>query len=450
MNSKNDHPIDAFTRNILADAQVEPREELWAAISAGVAPPAKRKGGILPWLWIPAVAAVIGLLLLFTLKPSSKDIPADTAVNDTETSQPFTPTPGNDQKSTSENLATSPESEPETAPSPLFGNGDREGSQPGRDQIANTLPVNKKNSVNLDQKGESVTQPIIQEYSPALVENTSQHKTLDPAPNEEPKTSNPFILREQMLQTPISPFIKEKENVAVNEWNENGRDEKIRRGNGKWKLGGLVAPEYAFASGKPDVPADYPAAGAAPVDANGERSLSPTTAFSTGLRAEYAVSERIGLQSGLFYTNRKGQAGGLNSLNYVSNSPVSSESALFYQTEYNYHFMEIPLALKYNLLVRPKWNFFVSSGLSGNFFMSYTSKEEFSELAIDRTETVTNPFRPSQLDILVGTGFEVSLTRKLFLNLEPGLSVAAVTSNYSFAASRPISLTFNTGLNFGL
>ena len=454
MNRKNEHPIDALSRELLVEAQVEPREELWAAISAGVVLPAKRRGRFLLWLWIPAVAAVVGLLLLFTLQPASTESDAIVTDHPVEPTQTDTPAPGTESLELKDTLPTTSGKEAESAPGPLFGNGNQENSQPGKYRQMPTgtsqeqFPSDKDKELN--HPDDTIPKSLSEEPTPVLIEEeVPSFKTLDPAPNKEPKTSNP-ILREQMLHTPLYPPVQGKETVALDDWNENAFRERKRRGGGKWKLGGQFAPEYAFAGSNPAGPTEYPAAGPAQLDENGNTNYAPTTAFSTGVRTEYKVSERVGVRSGLLYTLRRGKAGGLNSLNWVENTLFPEAGPQTFQTQYSFHFMEVPLAMRYNLLMRPKWNFFLSSGVSSNFFLSYSSTEQNSDLALDQTRTITQPFRPSQLNVLLGTGFEVALSRQLFLNLEPGMSIGAVTSRYSFTGTVPVSLTLNTGLNFGL
>jgi hypothetical protein len=209
-----------------------------------------------------------------------------------------------------------------------------------------------------------------------------------------------------------------------------------------WELGAGFAPDMTFASTTPveqnarssQIIADDP------LDANTKR-LSPVMAYVSGIRASYEFNDRWSVRSGLSYVNRETST--TESVNNYGKIDA-------YQSTLSLSSLEIPVTVRYNLIASKHLDYYVASGVSGNFLLHYDNAQVTSKgtIAARRQSSLSEVMQPSQANILVSTGVKYRLMDRLNLQVEPGLRYGVLTNDYAFSQSRPVSLNLMTGLNY--
>jgi hypothetical protein len=158
--------------------------------------------------------------------------------------------------------------------------------------------------------------------------------------------------------------------------------------------------------------------------------------FTTGINYQFQLNEKIELVSGLLLSD-KGEK---------TKKQFSSKPALF---NYNNHFyyLDIPLAVKYNL-IRKNIKFFVFSGLSCNVFLTQkiTQVTGYTNDDVITKNFNKNGYRSINIAVLAGCGMECPISKNWNFRLEP-------TYRYSLnsIANTPIKKhLYSVGLNFCL
>lgn len=145
---------------------------------------------------------------------------------------------------------------------------------------------------------------------------------------------------------------------------------------------------------------------------------------TSGVVAKYLLSKRIGLESGLqfsdtgyrskYFKDDYEQPGGIN----PSDDPAIPEKMT---TNYHYYYLGIPIKLNY-YLIRKKVHIFVTTGVSTDFFLDANKKSELE--FEDRVEVQTyryeeNNFNNVSFIGLVGLGMEYKISQRFQLQFEP-------------------------------
>lgn len=212
----------------------------------------------------------------------------------------------------------------------------------------------------------------------------------------------------------------------------------------RWAMGGAFAPDYSFASTSP-VQNQLNASSRTinlqePIQA--EKETSPlVSAFTTGMNLSFRINDRMGLQSGLFYTNRQSSA--TSNLN-------SFGKALVVNSDFSLNLLEIPLLFQYSLIHQDNFDYYVSSGISANLLWNYNNTISNAEGQVSaRLQSADKQtFQPSQGNLLLRTGIRYKMFSKVSLNIEPGMRYGLLTNDYAFSDGRPISLSLNSGINY--
>lgn len=206
-----------------------------------------------------------------------------------------------------------------------------------------------------------------------------------PSQNDEqvtPIDENPvnYTLQEKVLVETVNPLASLVSHDDLNEvLRNNNRSEAIvastfdfdeKKSNdpkSRWAFGGAFAPDYSFSTASPVQDQINPASRTLEIQEPTEAAKTPSslvTAFTTGINLSYKVSERLGVQSGLFYSNRKS----------TTTSDVSSFGKnLLLNSDFSLNQLEIPMLLQYSIVKRDHLDYYVSSGISANLLWNYNN-----------------------------------------------------------------------------
>ncbi|MEY3442262.1 MAG: outer membrane protein beta-barrel domain [Bacteroidota bacterium] len=219
--------------------------------------------------------------------------------------------------------------------------------------------------------------------------------------------------------------------------------EKEAKPEGKWELGAGFAPDMAFASTTPLGQGSRSSRGLAddPAQAKTNR-LSPVVAYAAVLRASYDLGERFSIRAGVSCVNR--QSSTFASVNTFGKNATS------YQSNLNLYSLEVPVSLKYNVIHAKNYDYYVTTGVSGNFFLHYDNYLQTSEgnIAGRRSSSTSEILKPSQASLLMSTGLRYRLHERLSMQLEPGIRYGVVRNEYAFSQRRPVSTSLLSGLSY--
>lgn len=259
---------------------------------------------------------------------------------------------------------------------------------------------------------------------------------------------------QEMLRMEVPGSNNQKGNFANNHQNNSLEtplpkfEEPGNSQEDRWLIAGNFGPDF-------NVSNQFGARGDAFMYNEDQNSLSGTpdhavksessTAYSTGVRVGYALNQRIQLQSGANYASRSGEISQGLDPNVFSGLTPLSESAT-QETNYSIRMIEIPVLMRYDLISGEKIRYFVSSGMSTQWLLSY--KETVTGPMAEQNDFTGSRSAPEQVNVLVGTGLEILPIEQVGIQIEPLMRYGALYRSYTDGAGRPLSLSLNTGLNF--
>lgn len=155
-----------------------------------------------------------------------------------------------------------------------------------------------------------------------------------------------------------------------------------------------------------------------------------------GLTFAYGLNSRLSIESGLTYT--------------ILMSDIREGSKNNYYTgNQTLHYIGIPLNVRYKVLSWKKLDLYASAGvLTEKRVAGKIDKNYVLQNNTEKTEKETIASHPFQFSANIGTGIQYSLTRKVGLYVEPGMS-------YYFDDNSPVETIYkekplNFNLNLGL
>lgn len=236
-------------------------------------------------------------------------------------------------------------------------------------------------------------------------------------------------------QMELSPLVDEMFGNATAQHNEAESPAFDR-----FSVGAAFSPDMAFAATSPVQALAPNSRGFKLLDpADAEQSPSEfIQAFSTGVNFGYRLSERLGLQSGLFYSSR--------SSNTTSELDAFGKTNSF-NSSFTVSFLEVPLLVQYDVVSRDNFAYYVSSGVSGNLLWDYdnTLSNPNGRVAARVVSADEDRLQPSQGNLLLRTGIRYKLLDHLTINIEPGVRYGILTNRYAFSDGSPASLSLSTG-----
>lgn len=252
---------------------------------------------------------------------------------------------------------------------------------------------------------------------------------------------NQMMAENPELNTPNQAEVENifTETLLTSQNNGNARKKS------RWALGGAFSPDYTFAFQSP-VQAETPVgARTVKLEDPAEAAKETTdfvTAFSTGMRVGVDLSERISLQSGVMYSRR--------TTSDASQLTTSFGKTQSYNTEFNLNLLELPVTMRYNVISKDNFNYYVASGLSTHLLWNYqnTLTDETGTVNARRVSDDENTLRPSQANIILSTGVRYNLLNKLSMNLEPGVRYGILNSKYSFNQNNGMTFSLTSGINY--
>lgn len=325
----------------------------------------------------------------------------------------------------------------------------------GNIQVNNTLTQANGNGL-VNQTVSNQLTPNLKDQE-TVVELLAENQDLELNPDGIQELNADYELEDRVLIETVNPLASLISKDDINQiLQANNRTEAIIASNfnfdqkqdkgaeGRWAFGGAFAPDYAFSSASPIQNQLNSSSRTVelqdPTEAQKSNS-SLVTAFTTGLNLSYKISERLGVQSGLFYSNRKS----------TTTSDVSSfGKSLIINSDFSLNQLEIPMLLQYSIVKRDHLDYYVSSGVSANLLWNYnnTISNAQGQVAARVVSQEENTLQPSQGNFVLRTGIRYKLFNKVSLNLEPGLRYGILTNKYSFATGKPLSLSLNSGVNY--
>jgi hypothetical protein len=191
----------------------------------------------------------------------------------------------------------------------------------------------------------------------------------------------------------------------------------------KFQIGLSVSPDYSFTT-------------------NHNYYEIPKVGLTAGLNAVYQFNKRVGLETGLHYSN-KGFQTKMIDLFYFEPEPTSPNQAKFI---YNYDFIDIPLKANFSI-GNKKTRFFTSVGVTMNIFLKETQTNIYAYG--DRTEKETinptdNSIRKVNLSPSLSFGIDYTFNDNSYIRIDPTFRCAMFKLVDGGAPGNLIS----TGLNF--
>lgn len=313
----------------------------------------------------------------------------------------------------------------------------------------NTVPIKSVSQENIAEDLQTNT-VFVEEKSdfikvPAEVIFRPEEKTTASIPT--PPVKDPEF---QKLETIMAAKKEEKKKMELSPlvdemFGNNGDQESSPESPSfnRFSIGGAFSPDYAFAATSPVQEAN-PASRSFNLrdPANADQANSEfVSAYSTGINFGYKVSERVGIQSGLTYSNRT--------------SSTTSELDAFgktdnYNSSFSVSFIELPLLVQYDLVSRENFSYYVSSGVSANLLWDYdnTLSNTDGQIAARVSSPDERKLQPSQANLLLRTGVKYQVLKHLSLNVEPGLRYGVLSNKYAFSDGKPFSLSLSTGASY--
>ena len=165
--------------------------------------------------------------------------------------------------------------------------------------------------------------------------------------------------------------------------------------------------------------------------------------YTTGLNFLFNFTKRIGLETGIQYSN-KGYKTKSQDLVYFPPNPGLPISV---KTNYAYNYIGIPVKAKFTF-GKSKLQFITSAGFMTNFLLNVkqTSNYQYSDGKTEKkTQATTSGFKKIDISPMISVGIDYRLTQKIHFMAEP-------TFRYGVIKPKDAPVTeklSNAGLNMG-
>ena len=473
MGNEKIHIIDQLFNQHFAEAEAPVRGAVWEGISAQMENSRLRKK--VRFAWITAAASFLllmgfGTWMFWGNEPAEQQfaqgytIPTPQANTSGNTAANSVSSDSNANLQFNPNLAqhlgtfpragfralTASPNDPQVTPdkSPKTNLSIFSVNQYGRpNRIGNTQPMEKATSLNtsvedkavfaeLDAHAEEV--PVVEEKNAVDAYDGAVGNGLQMTPELQHLESIMAQNRKKKPAMELSPLVDE-----MFGGNDTQADQPESPSFKRFSLGGAFSPDYAFATTAP-VQEGNPSSRSFrlqdPADAD-QTNTDFVSAFSTGINFGYKVSQRVGLQSGVTYSNRT--------------SNTTSELDAFgktdsYNSSFTVSFVEVPLLVQYDLVSRDNFSYYVSSGMSASLLWDYdnTLSNPEGRVAARILSPEERKLQPTQANLLLRTGVRYNILDNLSLNIEPGIRYGVLSNKYAFANGNPLALSLSTGASF--
>jgi hypothetical protein len=204
-----------------------------------------------------------------------------------------------------------------------------------------------------------------------------------------------------------------------------------------FSIGLSVSPDYSFRTLKANASNQWFA------DSRNDIEI-PKIGYTVGLKLHSGLNKRFSFEAGLLFSD-KGERTRKTDLNFAqSKQALPIKSSMIY----HYFYLDIPLKVRYYFLATGNGGFFVSAGLSPNFFLSQksTSIVEYDDGHIKKNHSFRGNLSRVNLSFTAGIGFQTDISKALYLSIEPTYR----RSITSIIDAEPKSYLFSAGLDLGL
>ena len=157
-----------------------------------------------------------------------------------------------------------------------------------------------------------------------------------------------------------------------------------------------------------------------------------------GISFAYNLSERLGIETGLSYTN------------LVSDIKEGSES-IYYTSTQKLHYIGIPFNLKYKILSWKRVDLYASAGALAEKCVSATIDKEFIlDYRKKGPESENLPGKPVQWSVNAAAGLQCNLVSSMSIFVEPGVSYYFNdgTNIPTIYKEKPLNFNLNMGIRF--
>jgi hypothetical protein len=170
--------------------------------------------------------------------------------------------------------------------------------------------------------------------------------------------------------------------------------------------------------------------------------------YSAGLRLQYSFTEKFGITTGLQYST-KGYILDYNWIVSDANDPLIPEES---NLEVNY--LDIPLTITYNFIIRDKLSLFTSTGVVMGFLMNNKETSTMADGSKKENEFLNvlyqQKLNSTLLALELGLGLKYNLNEKLFLTLVPHFRYGFNKIDDDILKSVPTSYGVLLGFHYNL
>ena len=319
---------------------------------------------------------------------------------------------------------------------------------------ATSSPVKTILSTSLEHHTKVLNTNTSQKSSDSIISSTDVEKTTQHTTNAS------LVSSELKLPTIFKQLTLSNNSKTIeNSWERENQPILIpQKSNNKWYAGGSVAPGY----GNAELSESFVV--------NSQDNSIDLSSIAAELQLGYNLSKKWSVISGLSYFEWNGENTSTfastsiqpnleNNSNYVDHadsvflvgtSEVTTIDSV--QSTISVSAFEIPILFRYNLIDK-KTNFFVTSGLSTNWFIHYrntTNSTTNSDLYDAQLNQEKNgvAINNAQVNLLVSVGVEYPILKKLDVKFEPHYKHGIFTGDGSQIKTPFTGLGVRTGIQY--
>lgn len=170
----------------------------------------------------------------------------------------------------------------------------------------------------------------------------------------------------------------------------------------------------------------------------------PKIGFRVGADFHYKISKKISIKTGMRFASAGYQNKKINNLNWESEyDPLTgittNDPSLPHelQLNYKYYFIEIPLAIRYNIMHK-KITYYIEGGFSTMVYTNNRTKQVTDKDIKYSKETIAK-FNPISMNALASLGIQYQFTKKISPFIQPTFRYGLTSIN-----DNPIQMKLHT------
>lgn len=182
-----------------------------------------------------------------------------------------------------------------------------------------------------------------------------------------------------------------------------------------------------------------------PTGAQKNYEFNSLIGFSAGMRAQYMLSDKFFLRSGLLYAQRGYQV----DYNFIFRD--LGDPAIPRTSYIKSYFLTVPILIGYGALDGEKFKIIPAAGINVGFGINETETtiyEDDSKRKSDLPEFMQSELNKSQVSIQLNLSVEYHLTEKLFVSIEPYINYGFSGLNDNIEKGNPMTYGGILGVNY--